>query len=157
MTVYETDVPGVGRKYELDYGTDRLVVLLRHDGERELYRRPADGDGEKLLDLNGPQARKLASILAGAYFQPVALDTVSLPIGDAIIEWVDVSDRSPLAGATLADADVWDETGATVVAVQRGERTHTTPDPDFAVEAGDVLVAVGTREEIAALARFAEQ
>ena len=157
MTVYETRVPGVGRKYELDYGTDRLVVLLRHDGERELYRRPDGGDGEKLLDLTGSEARKLASILAGAYFQPVELDAVSLPLGDAIIEWVDVTDDSPLAGATLGDADVWSDTGATVVAVQRGEETHATPDPDFAVESDDVLVAVGTREEITALATLAER
>ncbi|WP_440010580.1 cation:proton antiporter regulatory subunit [Halomicrococcus sp. SG-WS-1] len=155
--MYETRVPGVGRKYELDRGTDRLVVLVRHDGERELYRREGDADAEKLFDLDGATARRLGAILEGAYFQPVELDEVALPLGDAIIEWVDVSEDSPLAGATLGDAGVWSDTGATVLAVQRGRETHTTPNPDFAVEAGDVLVAVGTRAEQNALEDIAER
>ena len=77
MTVYETRAPGVGRKYEIDRGTDRLVVLVRHDGERELYRRQGDGDAEKLFDLDGATARRLGAILEGAFFQPVELDEVT--------------------------------------------------------------------------------
>jgi TrkA domain protein len=43
MTVYETDVPGVGRKFEYELGgEDRLVVLIHHDGKREVFRRPSD-------------------------------------------------------------------------------------------------------------------
>ncbi|WP_227354531.1 cation:proton antiporter regulatory subunit [Haladaptatus salinisoli] len=156
MKVYETSIPGVGRKYELDRGTDRLVVLLRHDGERELYRR-MDDENEKLLDLAGAEARKLATILAGGYFQPVEHDAVELPLGDAIIEWVDVTDASPLSGSTLDEAAIRGETGATVIAVQRARETHPAPDSDFEVRGDDALVAVGTREELADLARLAER
>lgn len=156
MTVCETSIPGVGRKYELDCGTDRLVVLLRHDGERELYRR-IDDDHEKLLDLPGGNARKLATILAGGYFQPVEPESVDLPLGDAIIEWVDVTAASPIADSTLAEAGIWGETGATVIAVQRGSDTHPSPDPAFELREGDALVAIGTRDELATLAGLAER
>jgi CPA2 family monovalent cation:H+ antiporter-2 len=40
MTVYEADVPGVGKRFELDVESGaRAVVLLHHDGrvERDLY------------------------------------------------------------------------------------------------------------------------
>ncbi len=156
MTVYETTIPGVGRKYELDCGTDRLVVLLRHDGERELYRRDGD-DSDKLLDLPGADARTLATILAGGYFQPIVSESVELPLGDAIIEWVDVTDGSPLVGSPLGDANLREATGATVIAVQRGRETHPSPDPDFEIRPDDALVAVGTRDELSALSKLAER
>ena len=156
MTVYETSIPGVGRKYELDCGTDHLVVLLRHDGERELYRRDGD-ESEKLLDLPGTDARTLSAILAGGYFQPVEPESIELPLGDAIIEWVDVAADSPLAGSPLGDADLRTATGATVIAIQRGEATHASPDSDFEIRSDDTLVAVGARDELAALSDLAER
>ncbi|WP_255151529.1 cation:proton antiporter regulatory subunit [Halorarius halobius] len=154
MTVYETDVPGVGRKFELDVGDGaRAVVLLHHDGRVELFRRDSpEADSEKLFDLTNRQANRLGSILEGAYFESVDLDDVSVPLGDAIIEWTEVPDDSPLAGRTLAAANVRGETGASVIAIQRGDETEPNPGPQTALEAGDVLVALGTREEQSALA-----
>lgn len=154
MTVYETDVPGVGKKFELEMaGGERLVVLIHHDGKREVYRRPdADADSEKLFTVAGEQARQLGSILEGAYFQPVQLDDVQVPLGDAIIEWVDVDPDSPLVGQTLREASIRQQTGASVIAVQRGETTHSNPEPDFEIGADDILVTIGTREELQTLA-----
>lgn len=153
MTVYETDVPGVGRKFELDLDDGaRAVVLLHHDGRVELFRRESpDADSEKLLDLTNRQANRLGSILEGAYFESVDLDDLSVPLGDAIIEWLDVTPDSDLAGHTLAEAAVRQETGVSVLAVQREGETHPNPDPEFELRAGDVLVTLGTREEQAAL------
>jgi len=153
MTVYETDVPGVGRKfeYELD-GEDRLVVLIHHDGKREVFRRPSeDADGTKLFELSDKQAREFGTILEGAYFQPVDLDTVEVPLGEAIIEWTDLSGDSPVAGETLREADIRQRSGVSVVAIQRGEETVANPQPDFELEGGDILVTLGTRDEQQAL------
>lgn len=59
MTVYETDVPGVDHKFELELdGEERLVVIVHHDGQRDLYRRPApNADSVELASLTGRQAR----------------------------------------------------------------------------------------------------
>lgn len=153
MTVYETDVPGVGKKFELDVGGGaRAVVVLHHDGRVELFRRDSpDADSEKLLDLTSQQSNHLGSILEGAYFESVDLDDLSVPLGDAIIEWVEVTDDSPVAGRTFADADIRAETGVSVIAVQRDGETEPNPGPDTVIEPGDVLVALGTREEQSAL------
>ncbi|MFB6196413.1 MAG: cation:proton antiporter regulatory subunit [Haloplanus sp.] len=153
MSVRETDIPGVGRKFELEL-TDgaSVTVVVHHDGRCELYRRESeDADGEKLLDLTGEEANKLGSILEGAYFESVSVDELTVPLGDAIIEWVEIEDDSAYHGRTLGDADVRRETGASVIAVQRDEETVPNPDAGFELQAGDLLVAVGTREQQQAL------
>jgi len=158
MTVYESDIPGVGRKFELDLDDGgRAVVLVHHDGRRELFHRPSeDEDSEKLLDLRRDEAGQLAAMLQGAGFETVDVDALSAPLGDAIIEWVTVGADSPLVGETLADRNVRERTGATVIAVQRGEETVDNPSAELELAAGDVLVALGTRTEQAALEALVE-
>ena len=58
-----------------------------------------------------------------------------------------------LIGETLAGADVRERTGATVVAVERGDELHTDLPPTFRIEHGDELVVVGTD---ASASRFVE-
>lgn len=156
MSVYETDIPGVGRKFELELTGDlRVVIIVHHDGRCELYRRDGpDADGEKILDLTGDQATKIGSILEGAYFESVDIDALTVPLGDAIIEWVEIGDESELAGTSLGESDLRAETGVSIIAVQRGENTVSNPDSEFEIEAGDLLVSIGTRKEQAALKTF---
>lgn len=154
MTVYETDVPGIGKKFELDLaGKARAVVLLHHDGRVEVFRRESpDADSEKVFDLTNRQANRLGSILEGAYFETVASEELAVPLGDAIIEWVDIGADSPVAGQTLAESDLRNVSGVSVLAVQRGIETIPNPEADFRIEPGDILVALGTREQQAAFA-----
>ena len=153
MTVYETDVPGVGKKFEVEIdGGERLVILLHHDGKRELFHKPdADSDAERLVSLSAPLARKVGAIIQGAYFQPVETDEVEVPLGEAIIEWLDVESASPLVDQTLAEAHIRQQTGASVIAIQRDSTTIANPDPDERIEAGDILVTLGTRDEQSAV------
>ncbi|GGL27582.1 potassium transporter TrkA [Halarchaeum grantii] len=158
MSIFETDIPGVGRRFEMELtGGTRLVTVVHHDGRCELFRRDGeDADGEKILDLSGDQANKLGSILEGAYFESVDVDELTVPLGDAILEWVEVTPDSPLAEEALADTDIRAETGVSVIAVQRDDETIPNPGPDFVIEPGDLLVTVGTREEHAAFADHVE-
>lgn len=154
MTVYETEIPGVGRKFELELDDDtRLVVVVHHDGRREVFRRAGpEADSEKVVDLTARSARRLGAILQGSTFETVDVKDLEVPLGEAIIEWIEVEPGSSLAGVTLGDAHLRRETGASVIAVQRGDETVPNPDSDLRIQAGDVLVALGTREEQAALA-----
>jgi TrkA domain protein len=153
MTVYETDIPGVGRKFEVELGGDeRAVVVHHHDGRREVFRRAdPDADSEQVFDLTATEARQLGSILTGAHFESVDAGDLSVPLGDAIIEWVELAEDSPVAGRELADTNVRVETGVSVIAVQRGPDTIANPGGGVVLEPGDLLVALGTREEHEAL------
>ena len=149
MTIYEAEVPGVGKKFELELdGEERLIVLIHHDGKRELYLRPGENqDSQRLFNLTGKRARQLGSILEGAYFQPVEMDDIQVPLGEAIIEWVDIDPDSPLVGQSLRAANLREQTGVSVIAIQRGEETIANPKPETTVEASDILVTIGTRDE----------
>lgn len=149
MTVRETELPNVGRKFELDVASGgRLSVVIAHDGTRTLYRQPSpEADAERVAELTGAEARQFGAVLGGAYFQPSEPETADVPVGDARIEWFDVAESSPLAGVSVEESAVRTETGATLLAIQRGAETIGNPGPDEVIEAGDVLVTLGTREE----------
>lgn len=149
MTVYETELPNVGRKFEFDVGTGgRLAVVIEHNGTRSLYRQPSgDADADLVAELTGEEARQLGAILGGAYFQPAEPQSADVPLGDARIEWFDVTSDAPLAGQSVADAEIRSRTGATLLAIQRGKETIGNPIPEERIEAGDVLVTLGTRAE----------
>ncbi|WP_136718239.1 cation:proton antiporter regulatory subunit [Halorientalis salina] len=159
MTVYETDLPGVGRKFDLELADDSLAsVVIHHDGRCELYKRPhREANGEKLLDLTGEEANKLGSILEGAYFESVNVDELTVPLGDAIIEWIDIPEDSHIAGQTLEESKIKRQTGTTVIAIQRDTETIPNPGADFELHSEDILVAIGTREEHAALDDLVER
>lgn len=153
MTVYETDLPGVGRKYELTLPDDaRAVVVVHHDGRREVFRRASpEEDSKKVFDLDAPSARQFAAILQGTGFETVDVNDLQAPLGEAIIEWVEVGPDSELVGQTIGEADLRAQTGVSILAIQRSESAIEHPDADTELLAGDILVGLGSREEHAAL------
>ncbi|WP_135821822.1 cation:proton antiporter regulatory subunit [Halostella litorea] len=150
MAVYESELPGVGKKYEIDLDDgSQLVVVIHNTGKRELFIRPEpDADSEKLFELSDKLARQVGTIMEGAYFQPIKTDTIETVLSEeSLIEWVKVPAQSPVAGRTLEDAGVRVKTGASVIAIQRDGETITNPTPDTTLRPDDTLVAVGSRAE----------
>ena len=150
MSITESDLPGVGKKFEIDLGDgESLVVLIHNTGKREIYRRAdPDADSEKLFDLSDDLARQVGAIIEGAHFQPTGTGEreATLP-GGILLEWYELHPGSPLVGETIAGADVGARTGVNVVAIRRGEETIDSPTPDTTLEEDDTLIVTGTREE----------
>ncbi|RDZ42756.1 potassium transporter TrkA [Haloferax sp. Atlit-10N] len=148
MTVYESDLPGVGKKHEVELGDgSRLVIVTHNTGKREVFRRPnADSDSEKLFELTDKLARQVGTLLEGAYFQPIQTENIETLLGgDTLIEWVEVGAGSEVAGKTLGESDLRQATGASVIAIERGDEVITSPGGDAVVEAGDTLVVIGPK------------
>lgn len=59
-------------------------------------------------------------------------------------DWVELPEGAPIAGRTIGEEEVRTRTGASIVAVVRGEDVVTNPGPDFMLVAGDVLGVLGT-------------
>jgi CPA2 family monovalent cation:H+ antiporter-2 len=53
-------------------------------------------------------------------------------------------------GRTLAELDLRGQTGATVLAIQRGSNSVSFPAAREVLQAGDVLALAGTEEAVAA-------
>lgn len=151
MTVYETDLPGVGKKFEVDIGGgERLVVVTHNTGKREVFLKAHEGaDSEKLFELPDRLARTVGTILEGAYFQPVRSERVETMLTEGtFLEWYSVESGADIAGQTLVAARVRERTGVSVVAIERDGTVVPAPDPDTVVEVGDTLVVIGSREDL---------
>ncbi|MFA9417751.1 cation:proton antiporter regulatory subunit [Natrinema sp. HArc-T2] len=150
MTIYESDLPGVGKKFEVELEDDsRLVIVTHNTGKREVYLKPdADADGDKLFEVSDRLARKIGTILEGAYFQPVQAEAVETMLSDeTYLEWYTVTETAEVAGKTLAESDVRDRTGVSIVAIQRGDELISPPTPETVLEAGDTVVVIGEQED----------
>lgn len=63
-----------------------------------------------------------------------------------------VAGNSPLAGKSLQESKIGDETGVIVLAVRRTDGSFTqNPHADTVIEAGDIPIVLGTSDQLAAL------
>jgi len=68
------------------------------------------------------------------------------------LEEVPVTESSSIAGRSLRDTHIRDQTGALVLALRDAHGVfRTNPDPDTQVCAGHVIIAIGTQDELDAL------
>jgi K+/H+ antiporter YhaU regulatory subunit KhtT len=65
-----------------------------------------------------------------------------------------VERQSPLAGKTLDDLDIRQATGVSVLAILREGTPLVNPPGTLALQPGDQLLALGTREQLARLERL---
>lgn len=154
--ITEIQLPGVGVRYEfITADGDNVGVVCHHSGRRELvmYARDDPDRARSLVELNAEDSRTLSELL-GASQVSEAMAAVQQRIEGLVLDWIDVTEESSLAGRTIADGQLRTRTGASVVAVIRGETTEPAPEPDFVMQAGDVAVAVGTAEGLEQLRRL---
>jgi TrkA domain protein len=147
MRIFETQLPGVGRRYQVSFSNGRaLTILVHNDGQRDVFwRDDPDADSEELFSTTEREAQKLAEIFDGTFFEPVD-DELDDALSAARIKWVSLPDRSPVVGRTIGDVGVRTQTGASILAVERGEETIANPTPGTELLAGDVLVVVGSED-----------
>jgi len=73
---------------------------------------------------------------------------------DEIVTIVEVSKKSSLDGKTLGEAKVETNTGMHVIAIKRGNKWITNPKATTRIQAGDLLIAKGSRESEVLLRRL---
>lgn len=66
----------------------------------------------------------------------------------ATTETIKLGENSAIVGRDLGELDLRGQTGATLIAVVRGDKTKISPGADFRFEAGDILLIFGKPEKI---------
>ena len=154
-----------------DSDSDNLYITLSARAARPdllIVARASNEEAEKKLTLAGADRVVLPYAIAGramanhaakpqvaAFLQVVSASRA----GDLQLEEIEVSEASGLAGRTIGELQIADRTGAIIVAVSKfGGELMTRPEAQTVLEAGDVLVGVGSAAEIRALEElFASQ
>lgn len=152
VDVTETELPGVGIRY--DYETRdgrRLGVLVHRTGKRDVlvYSEDDPDACTTTLHLDQSEARTLSDLL-GASRIVEGVAALHQEIEGLTMDWITVMDGSAWSNLSLADAAVHTETGVSVVAILRNGETIPAPHSAEMLLPGDVTVAVGTAIGIAA-------
>jgi voltage-gated potassium channel len=94
--------------------------------------------------------------MAAFVLQPHVTEFLDVVMHGADVEFrleeVELAASSPIAGQTLRDAHVRDRTGALVLALRGPHGGFTTnPPPETVMDAGHILIAIGTPTQLSAL------
>lgn len=110
------------------------------------YRVPRNVVSSQIRVLRGEGYRILRSPEGPGALSAAVLDALEKGTTDIFR----VVPESFAAGRSLRDLDLRRRTGATVLAVVRGEESHPNPAADTTMAAGDDLVVVGSHAEVEA-------
>jgi TrkA domain protein len=159
VDVNETLLPGVGLRYEFDNADgDRIGVIAHRKGDFEFFvYAAADPDrARRVFRLTERESEVMAQILGAPRLVESYADlTKEIPGLEG--GQVGVGDRSPFAGRPLGETRARTRTGASIVAIVRGDEVLASPGPAEVLEAGDILVVIGTADGIAAVRHLLEQ
>jgi voltage-gated potassium channel len=147
-----------------DSDADNLYITLSARSVRpdlQIVARASDADAEKKLKLAGADRVVMPYTAAGRTMANLVLkpqvtaflDAVTTAAGpDLHLTEIEVHKTCANAGKTIRDIRVRHHSGAIIVALRKRDGTFdTTPEPDAVIEPGDVIVGVGTSDELRAL------
>jgi voltage-gated potassium channel len=147
-----------------DSDADNLYIVLSANAMRpelQIVARASDEAAARKLELAGADRVVLPYAAAGRTMANLVLkpqvtdflDVVMTATGpDLHIAEIEVHATCPQAGKTIRDLRVRHATGAIIVALRKRDGTFdTTPEPDVVVEPGDVIVGIGTTDELQSL------
>lgn len=149
IDVREATLPGVGKKYTMSLRDGgNLALVVKPDGERQMYHFLEDEDRPcDVFKVDKEEAQQLANLLGQPMVSAPDLQKLELALGALEIEWIKLEQDSALVGQTLQDVPLRTETGASVVAIMRGEDAIANPDLSTVFRAGDTVMIIGSHEQ----------
>lgn len=154
VRVEKVDLPGIGTRHDVITRRGRRIGVVSHrTGERELALFDVRDPDAALdsVELTDDEASALADVL-GASLVLGQLAGIGQQAAGLFTEQLLVGAGSPYAGRMLGDTRARTRTSTSIVAIVRGADVIPSPTPGTGLEAGDTIVAVGTREGLDALA-----
>jgi voltage-gated potassium channel len=131
-----------------------LFIVARarsQDSEEKLRRAGAD----RVVNPQSIGGARMAAFV----LRPHVAEFVDVVMHERNLEFrleeIVIATGSPIAGRTIRDAHLRDRTGALVLALRDGDGTfHTNPSPETEMRAGQIVIAIGTQNELEGLAAF---
>lgn len=160
MDISETLLPGVGLRYEFDNAEGaRIAVIARRSGDFEVFVSAAGRDPDsarRVFRLTDQEADGLSQIL-GAPRMVESYADLTREIPGLGAGQIPVPADSRYSGRPLGDTQARTRTGASIVAIVRGEGVLASPGPQEVLHPDDVLVVIGTDQGIAGIRHLIEQ
>ncbi len=151
-TFRESDLPGIGRKFQVNTRSgDKLVIVIHDDGKREMHHFDYNDPEESIsmVTLDDSEARRVGAILGGMVYMPKALESVDVAFDEMVIEWFKVEQGAKGAGKTIGDLEIRKRTGAAIIAIiKKNHEKVVNPGPEQVLFEGATLVVLGERGQV---------
>ena len=153
VRIEEVPLPGIGVRYDVLTASGRRVSVVSHrDGKRDLALYDLDDPdaSRDLIPMTDEEASALAELL-GASVMLSRLTGLRDHAVNLFTEQLWLPADSPFVNRPLGHTKARRRTGASIVAIVRGTEIIPSPTPAEVFNAGDLIVAVGTRDGLDAL------
>ncbi len=140
---------------------DNLYITMsaRLLNERLLIVARAEDEGAQSKLIRAGANRVVSPYIIGgsqvahAVLRPTVVDFIELATRtehlELQIEETQIAAGSPLAGSNIQNAQLRRDLGLIIVAIKKPDgRMHFNPAPDTVMQGGDILIALGSREQI---------
>ncbi|WP_373230102.1 cation:proton antiporter regulatory subunit [Cohnella sp.] len=151
MKIQEIDLPGIGKKIQINTRSgDKLVIIVHDDGRRECYHFDNDDLEESIsmITLDDDEARIVAAMIGGMTYKPKKLESIEVAFDDLIIEWYKLEPDFKCLGKTIGELHIRKNSGASILAViESNHSKHINPGPDYRLTSNATLVVAGERQQ----------
>jgi voltage-gated potassium channel len=129
-----------------------LLIVARASSEDTASKLKRAG-ADRVVSPYGIGGRQMAVLM----LKPLVSDYLDVVTGDGALEFrveeLKLTEKCCAVGRSIKDMSVRKTTGATILAVRRGETGSfdTNPSPEAVLQSGDTIIAIGTPSEITRL------
>lgn len=129
----------------------QLIIAARANSDETAAKLRRAG-ADHVISPYAIGGRKMATLL----MQPLVSDYLDVVTGSGQVEFrleeFALNDTCEVIGRSIQDLQIRSRTGASILAVRHGTgRFDTNPSPDLVLDGNDVVIAIGTPEEMARL------
>jgi TrkA domain protein len=156
VRIERVDLAGIGFRDDIVTSTGaRLGVLTHRDGQREvaIYAAEDPDATAASLTITSAEAAALSELLGSATLLD-QLAKISDTVPGIFTEHLSLPADSKYIDGELGDTHARTKTGVSIVAIVRDKEVIASPKPSQDLNSGDILVAVGTRAGLDALAEI---
>ncbi|ALF09138.1 cation:proton antiporter regulatory subunit [Parageobacillus thermoglucosidasius] len=152
MNIRESELPGVGKKFEVfTKNKDKMVIIIHDNGRRDLYYFEQDNYEDYVANavFDDTEARQIAAIIGGMTYKPKALENIEIVFDELVIEWFKVEQGAKAANQSIGQLNVRQSFDVNIIAiVKKNHQIIHTPGPENIIEEGDTLIVSGERTQV---------
>jgi voltage-gated potassium channel len=125
------------------------LLIVARASEADVAEKLRRAGADRIVQPYSAAGKEMAALVLRPQVAAF-LEVVSVTGGaDLQYEEIIVTEASGQSGKTIRNLRIRHETGAVIVALRKEDGTFdTTPDPDAVLDAGDVMIAAGSGDEL---------